>query len=338
MKEELLRIIYKFGLNLSKSEYNQYIPKLRDYFVKYLIDTMSNSTIENVFKHEFTRNNIIQSTIYYVVNNENVKSKSAIDDFLIALNRFFEESIYIKYPNHNLISLKPFTSLNKEIESALSSNGIKLEERQSSPSINDEQYKFILNYIHNDKDNSFKTRQVRIIIKLFLLYGFSFDRIINLKKSDYSLEHRILEIVYKDMPRRSLQLEVPYSLHKEFEIYLQKLSQTDFESERFFLNTRGNPITHEFTIDYLKEIRNMYFSNNELEKELRNPFTPTGLAKYAIIRMILDSVNQSVISDLTDFKTDVLSNCQDIVNEIKELNRNRYVNHMIRGLQAYDEL
>lgn len=170
------------------------------------------------------------------------------------------------------------------------------------------------------------------------MYGFSFDRIINLKKSDYSLEHRILEIVYKDIPRRSLKLEVSYSLHKEFETYLEILNQADFESDRFFLNTRGNPITHEFTSDYLKEIRNEYFSNNELEKELRNPFTPTGLAKFAIIRMILDGVNQSVISDLTDFKADVLSDCQDIVNEIKELNRNRYVNHMIRGLQTFDEL
>lgn len=338
MKQKLNDLISKFGVNLTKSEYNQYIPKLRDYLVAYITENKSGATIENILRHDFTRTDVIKSTVHYVDKNYNVRSKSAVDDYLIALNRFFEETIYKDFPNHNLITLRPFTSLSHEVDDALLELGVKLNDRIKFPSISEDQYRFILEYLNNETDKSFKTKQIHIIIKLFLLYGFSFDRIIKLRKSNYYIEERVLEIEYQESPKRTLLLEVPAKLHNEIMDYLHLIESRNIRNESLFVNTKGKSIKHDFPTDYFLKIREAYLVNNEHERESTNPFTPTGLAKFAIIRLILEGVNQSVITDLTGFQSDVFSDCQDKVNEIMELNRNRYINHKIRGIITYDEI
>ncbi|GIO70464.1 site-specific integrase [Paenibacillus cookii] len=338
MKEKLIHLLSVFSSGLTIFENNQYIPKIRDYFFQYILELKSDSTIENLFKYELTRSDLIHSTIYYIMNNDNVRSKSAIDDYLIAINRFFDETLFNLYPNQNLVSIRPFTGLSKEIEKALFDRKIELEERQTFPSITDEQYTFILSFINNDLQSSFKTRQVQIIIKLILLYGLSPDRIIKLKKENYLCDERQLEIIYSESPRRSLRLEIPFTVHKALEAYLNELSTKDLSCENLFVNREDKPIKHDYPNGYLKEIKNEYFRLHPIEEGIRNPFTPTGLAKFAIIRMILNGVNPSVISDLTGYMSDVLLDCQNKVNELKELKRNRYINHMIRGIQTYEEI
>ncbi len=340
MKNDLIKIIDQFGSILTKHEYNQYIPKLRDFLVKYIIENKSHvSSVEELFKYEFTKVDIILCTEYYIINNDNVKSKSAIDDFLIAVNRIFDEIINNRYPNQNLITIRPFTNLNKDVENGLLNKGIILEERKANPPINENHYNFILEYMKNDKKSKkLKTQQVYIIFKLLLLYGFSFDRIINLYKENYNSETRTLEIVYNMNPKRSFILELPYSLNNEISNYTNSLNNKNYSDNHMFITRTGNPITHAFLNEYITDIKQAYFSINKLEINTENPFTPTGFAKYAVINMILDGVNQSVISDLTGFMQDMYSDCQYIVNEKKLSNRNRYINQMIRGISTYDDI
>lgn len=339
VKNEIVQLIEHFGEGLSQYEYNQYIPKLRDYFIDYLIENKSHAQdIPNLFKFEFTRSDIVLSTEYYVTKNESVRSKSAIDDFLIALNRFFDEVINIKYPNQNLITIRPFTNLSKDIEKTLLEKGIKLEARQGYPPIKEDQYKFIIEYLKKDRNISIKNEQVHIIIKLLLLYGFSFDRIMNLRAGAYCSERRVLEVTYRENPFRGLVLELPYSLNKEIENYTRKLNDKNNAENYLFCTKNGNKIKHDFPNEYLSKIKHEFFSGNDIEKNLRNPFTPTGLAKFAVINMIIKGINQSVILDLTGFKDDMYLACQKEVNEIKVLHRNRYINHMIRDISTYDEV
>lgn len=336
MKEEFLSLVTVFSSGLTISEGNQYVPKIRDYFVEYIIQSKSGSSLNDVLKYEITKKDLINSTVYYIQKNDNVRSKSAIDDFLIAINRFFSETIFDKYPNQNLIAMRPFTTLGTDVEQALFDQRISLEERQTFSAINDEQYKFILDYINEDHKASPKDKQIHIIIKLILLYGFSPERIINMKRSNYYHDERILEITYSEYPHRSLKLDIPYKMHREINEYLNKTEQAKHDS--FFVNRNGKPIKHNFPTDYLKTLKEKYFFLYSNEDEVRNSFTPTGLAKYAITKMILNGINPSVISDLTGYMNDVISDCQDNVNEMKALNRNRYINHMIRGIQTYEEI
>lgn len=49
-------------------------------------------------------------------------------------------------------------------------------------------------------------------------------------------------------------------------------------------------------------------------------------------------MNQSVILDFTGQKENIFNDCQNIIDERKKLNRNRYINHMIRGISVYDDM
>ncbi|TBL77431.1 hypothetical protein [Paenibacillus thalictri] len=122
----LNQLLRNFGINLTQYEFNQYIPKLRDYFFPFLLQEKKHVTdAGTLFKFELTRSDIVKSTEYYILKNEKVKSKSAIDDFLTALNCFFEEEIYEKYPNQNLMNIRPFNKLSSEIENRLNTRIIE---------------------------------------------------------------------------------------------------------------------------------------------------------------------------------------------------------------------
>ncbi|WP_045516324.1 tyrosine-type recombinase/integrase [Clostridium sporogenes] len=341
LQKDLTKIIVDdFGSKLTKPEFNQYVTKLRDYFIRYIIEEKKyTGKVLDLFKFDLGKTDIINSVIYYVVYNENVKSKSAIDDFLIALNMLFEEVINDKYFNQNLNNLQPFSKLSSEIAQKIEKDGIKdLTEKETFPAILDEEYKLIVEYLNNMVLKSLKAYEVKVIIKLLLLYGFSFDRIIKLKTKDYCSEKGTLSIMYGNSNRSNLILELPYELNKLMKSCLEVRNKKYPDVESLFVTTEGTTITHAFLSTTFKNIKKLYIPPKSNRYDNKNTFTTTGLAKYAVIQMILEGMNQSIILDLTGFKEDQFSYCQDYVNELKNLNRNRYVNHIIRGISTYDDI
>lgn len=339
MREKLLDIIYEFSKKLTQEERNQYIPKLRDYLVPYIIENKNvNFNIDDIFKDEFTRSDIINATIYYVTKNENVESLSSIDDYLVSINRLFDELLFNKYPNPNLMKYKPFTSLSSQVQEDLINKGIKLKERETNPAINSEQYKFILKYLKEYKVSKLKSYQVSIIIKLFLLYGFSHNKVANIKIEDYCFEKKTLRVDYKIVMTRSIYIELPYTLSKEIDKYLELRKQdNNLDSNLLFVTENNNKIPNGFINSILNSIKKAYSEINEDIFD-RNQFTPTGLQKYAIIQMIKNRMNQSVIMDFTGQQKDIYNDCQNEVNRIEDLDRNRYINHIVRGISTYDEI
>lgn len=339
MRDELIKLImFNFGNMLTKEKYNQYIPKLRDYFVPFIMENKSDcQTLDRLFKDEFTRSDIIKSAIYYIVNNENVESKSSIDDFLIALNRFFDETVFLSYHNSTLSRLRPFTSLSNEVEVELKKLSIRLREREAFPHLNDEQAAFLTECLKEYRVNRLKSHQVKIIIKLLMLYGFSFDKIAPLNLEDYSPVKRTLKIKYKRTIDRNVFLELPYPLASELESYLKVRKENNkIDSDLLFITENNSAIKNDLTLNFLNQVKIKYEEFSAESILGKNPFTPTGIEKYAIIRMILAGMNQSVIMELTGQKDDIFNYCQNKVNEIKMLDRNRYINHMIRGIVTYD--
>lgn len=336
IKEDLFKLIVNdFGGLLSQYEYNQYVVKLRDYFLPYIELNKSHCrSIEELFKYELTRIDIINSTIYYVENNTNVTCKSAVDDFLIALNRLFEETVNKKYFNQNLVNIQPFNPLSIEIEIEIEKRGIKyLKDKESFPSISEKEYDLLIDYLKNMKCDKITEYQYKIIISLLLIYGFSFDRIININYEDYSIERGILSIFYDD--NRCIDLELPYNLKLLMNEFINIRKSTKVEIESMFITKEGNTISHGYLTKFLKKVKDIQHVKTS---DSRNSFTPTGLAKYAVINMILEGMNQSIILDLTGFKLDHYLDCQNKVNEIKNLNLNRYVNRMIRGISTFDDI
>ncbi len=336
MKEELISLINEFGNLLTQSEFNQYIPKLKKYFVQFILETKpTEPSLENLFI-EFRRSDIIDATIYYLKTNENVESLSAIDDNLIALNRLFIELVFNRYHNPTLEASRPFTELYNEVKTRIIQEGIDLKQREVDPAVDTDQYKFIVEYLKHLHRENLKSRQIKIIIKLLLLYGFSFDRLSGFLISDYNPTQRILEVKYEKSLHRKITIELPYTVDFEIKEYLQRRPNTN-DGDLLFITQNNTKIKHAFIKDILDKIKNS-FVEKEGELEGKNPFTSTGLQKYAIINMILKGMNQSIITDLTGQQKNIYDDCQNKVNDVKELNRNRYVNYKIRGIDTYDDI
>lgn len=355
MEKELLELIEEFRDKLTKYQYNQYAIKLRDYLVPYLIKEHPKSNLKILFENEFTRNDIINSTVYYIENNKNVKRISAIDDFLTALNRFFVELIFSKYNNQNVRNLIPLNKLNTEINRILKSKGISLLEKETDPPVDADQYKAIITFLENySKVNKLHAYQDPIIIKLMLLYGFSTDRMAKLEKDSYDINRNTLLIVNPKDARQDFKLELPYCFNEEFKkLFEFKSKNLKFNSKYLFVNEKNNMIKNDVVSRLLEKIKTEFQNENRVEFQKdnkveiqkddklefkKNPFTPTGLQKYAIIQMILAGMNQTIITEFTGQKESILLDCQLEVNKDNSIERTRYVNYKIRRIVTYDEM
>ncbi len=333
MQASLNDLIDKYAHKISEKQAIQYVPMLKNYFVPYIIDNYSCNNLKSLFCEEITRNGIIQSGVYYVMHNENVSAKSRLIYFLNALDGFFYNSLFEIFPNPNIRGIYPFTSLQDEIVKILNKKGIYLYDKKQNPPIDDEQYIFLMDTIKN-KNDSVISKQKNIIIKLYLLYGLSADKLSKVLVSKYSSERNVLMIPCSVRTDVIIHIELPYGLSKEISTYISErgLSDDDF----LFLTEKGKEVNSNYINDYLKSIQKAYYKDVQPMSE--NQFTPTGLQKYAIIKMIEEGMNQSIIMDFTGQGPDIFSDCQNIVDERKHLNRNRYINHMIRGIASYDDM
>lgn len=335
MEQELNKLIEEFSIKLpTKAQCNQYATKLQKYFTPYIIENYRDiNEISKIFSDEFSQSDIIKATIYYMKNNQNVTGKASISTYLISMNRFFELVLLEKYPNSNLRKHLPFASFFKEIDNRLIEDGYIFNDRASNPAINADQFDFIIKYIESYDKGTLKSKQVKIIIKLYVLYGFSNNIVENLKIKDIDTNRNILEIECKN--KHKIKLELPYSLSLEIKQYLT--CRTD-DCPLLFITDEGNQIRSSFLANILGEIKDKYESSESDDdpEDLRNQFTATGLQKYSIINMIYEGMNQSIICEFTGQSQDIYDDCQEQVNIEKELNRNRYINHMIRGIDTYD--
>lgn len=339
MRKDLINLLDEFGMGLTRYQYNHYVIKLRDYLIPYLEKEYIYSDMDILFTNEFTRSDIINSTLYYIEENKNVQRKSAIDDFLIALNRFFVELVLKKYNNQNVRNLVPFTSLSKEIDKILILKGINLLEKETFPPIDNEQYLAIIDYLREYRGTRLQSYQVPIIIKLMLLYGFTFDRLANLKLDSYNLNRNILKIINPKDIRHVYDLELPYSFKMDFSNLLDfRSKKIELDSDYLFITEQNNKIPNSVVKNMLDKVRDKFQSDNSIRFNDRNPFTATGLQKYSIINMILAGINQEIITELTGQEEDILNDCQLEVSKDNMIIRNRYFNHKIRGIVTYDDL
>ncbi len=337
MKEQLEKHINEFGATLTENERNQYIPKLRDYFVGYILENHKDiKNAKELFEREFTMRDVIGSTRYYVTNNVYVTSKSAIPDFLIALNRFHQEHLQDIYKNPTLDSLRPFARFSSEIETEIENkDGIILSERQTAPPIDEEQFDVIVECLKSQSSDSEKSKKVSIIVKLLLIYGFKFKKIIDMKTSDYDMDKGTLKTAYQENKSlRYITLKLPLNLNDEFKQYINSREK---DTELMFLTTTDSKIKNSFLKDFFDECKKMFDFKKYGVIKYPNKFTPTGLAKYGIIKMISKEMNQTVIMQLTGMDMSIIKDCQNIYNlNTQAFHKDIYVNDKILNIGTYN--
>lgn len=339
MEKILCSTLDDYSKHLTRHQKNQYVTKIRNYFVPYLVENYDGIEIKELFESEFTKRDIIDATIYYITKNKNIKSISAIDDFLIALNSFFQRKILRDYVNQNIAILVPFNKLSNDVNSYLSDKGIILKAKESNPAINFDEYNFIVDYLKKSSKKRLMSYQRPIILELFMLYGFSYDKLACFKRESYDMERNSLKIQFNNDNRNIVSLELPYKLKEQFhELFAFRNSKKNLNSVYLFINENNKMITHDVASIELTKIRKAYEKEMDIEYSLyqNNPFTATGLQKFAITKMLLAGMNETIISSFTNQQEDILKECQIRVNEQFQMDINRYINHMIRGIDTYD--
>lgn len=334
MNEALIQLIYEYEKYLSFEAAKQYISMLKNYFAPFLMQKYNCNSLKALFCEEITRKGIIEAITYYVIENENISSKSRLLYYVYCLDGFYSKIIFKKFPNPNIKDIYPFTNLITEVLEILKGKGIVLNEKESCSPIDEEQYSFLMKEL-KDKSASLKSRQEIIITKLWLLYGITAKKISEITVGDYNFERNTLNVRGTKRKDIKITLELPFLLSKEIMEYIN-IRGLKGTNEMLFSSSSGKVISSNFLNDFLRIIREKYCVEND--NFFQNQFTPTGLQKYAIIKMIESGMNQAVIMDLTGQGIDVFSDCQNIVDNRNGFSRNRYINHMIRGIDTYDDM
>ena len=324
LKEEL----DKFSLEIKET--NPDYASIYTYFVQYINEKAYREDIElkDFLVNEFSRRDIKKACAFYY-ENSNAYRVTAIEKFLNSITKFY--SGYMKprgYDNTNLFYIYPFASLKKEVTDFI--NNKELLDKQVNPSINDDDYKIICDYFNSEKKPSTAQKQISIIFKLIMLYGFKLERIKSLKKIDFDFGARLLAInIDKD---KNLILELPLSLTREIDNYLKDPKCN--KSELMFLNTKGNEVDPSFLAYQFGNIKKLIEDVSGA-----NRLTSTGLAKFGIIRMLQKGMNVPVIKMITGNEDDVINDCTRFVYGLDDLEYiNRYINSTVRAVETYDTI
>lgn len=323
LKEE----IEKFSQEIKES--NPDYTSIYTYFMDYINEKAYKDDIElrDFLINEFSRRDIIKACAYYY-ENSNAFSITAIEKFLNSITKFY--SSYMKpngYDNTNLFLIYPFAKLKNDVIDFIDKD---ILEKQVNPPISDYDFEHICNYFNLVQKPSITQRQISIIFKLIMLYGFKLERIRSLKKSNFDFGTRLLIIVIEN--GKNITLELPISLTLEIESYLNspKCNKSDY----MFLNTKNTEIDPSFLSYQFGKIRECINDDSEINK-----FTSTGLAKYGIIKMLKAGMNVPVIKMITGMEDDVINDCTRFVYGLdKPSYLNRYINSTVRAVKTYDEL
>ena len=243
-----------------------------------------------------------------------------------------------KYSNQNLLSIQPFTSQASNIEKIANELGKDLGDKESFPRMTEEQFMFTLNYFKDETKNSFVFKEIKIIIYLMGLYGLNTRKIVSLIDKDFDEEKRTLRIIDETKVKRNIYLELPYNLSNMLIDYKKERQSYTNEYNNLFITREGTVIDNNFTSHQLNNVRDQFKKTKNIKSLKNNPFTPSGICKYSIIKMMLNNISNSIIMDITGFKGIIINECQEITNEITKNTKNRYINHKIRAIDTFDML
>ena len=336
MITEAEKIITNFSLEI-KPKFPAYAA-IYNSFIEYLKEKKSDydGTFHDFFENEFSKDDITQSCIRYLQNSNKIKNFTAIERYLNAMTKLFEECIQ-KHGcnNRNLFALLPFGNLKEHVKEKL--KDLKLEEKASIPPIDENTANIIIEFLQDKKNTkSDVSKRNSIILRLIMLYGFKLERLKYIKVSDLRCDNHILDINSEKYGDNILSLELPFSLVNDINKYIDFLkTDTHYTKDQYlFLMNTGKTITSSCC----KEIFDKLNANKNCSR-----ITFVGICKYAIINMIESGLSKEKIKLITGVQDDIIDDCEEIYlrrlcnNQEKEL-LNREINQLIRSIPTYDSI
>jgi hypothetical protein len=164
------------------------------------------------------------------------------------------------------------------------------------------------------------------------------------------LEVDSFDSMFNTLTVNSIVIQLPRGLSMQLRSYLnirnERLSAKKIENFRYLFVTYHGSQLPDNAGTYLGEFLNTKcriheITEEEIENNDRNHYTPTGLSKYAIIQMILGGVDQYIIKAFSGIDNTIFEDCQKRVTMGRKQDSkyiSRYLDSKLRNLETFDDL
>ncbi len=314
MENELMNLIEQFLDNMKKnnglSTINTYRRKIYVFYEFVVLNINKTNVRYMYFLNTMDKDSLMQSVEYYVKAG-NIKSRAAVDIYYSVLVNFynflleeygktndyfqeskkkeeFKEAFEQKIKELHLRESEQQVPIDREMAIKILKECDKLIDAADAEKILKREKGVYSNYISS------------LIVKLVLLYGLKNDAVRKIEIDDYN--EQLNDLIINNY-RVHLPDGLAMQMKKYAEIRRKFLDKYNVKSERLFFDDS----------DVKKEMDNtkMFI----VLKRVMGNMQAQGVAKYAIIQLLREGIPAYIISDFTDYKEDVLSYCQEKVDE-----------------------
>ncbi len=206
-------------------------------------------------------------------------------------------------------------------------NGRALNEHEISTLIkycDDEINKYLIDKLikSNEKYNNFVRA---IMVKLTIYTGIKNIGFNTIMYSDYSFEKGTIKI-------NGYEILLPSNLKIQMKKYIDLRTIKNNIEGNLFLEYDGKLDTGT------GKLGTFILKCLEQFDDLQSKSSMICVAKYTIMEMIRNGVNQNIIQDLTGYKTNVFYPCQELVNLEKTEEKSKYLRKKLKLIDTFDIL
>ncbi len=341
MALELIDLIEEFLSDMQKNNGSSTIITYRRkiyVFYEFVKLNINKTNMEYMFfLNTMDKYSLLQSVEYYVKAG-NLKSRASVDIYYSVLVNFYN-FLLKKFGKTNdyFQENKKKAEFKEAFEEKIKE--LHLRESEQQEPIDREMAERILKECDKlidsvDFERIFKKEKgvysnyvSSLMVKFVLLYGLKNDAIRKLKIDDYNAQ-------LNDMIINNYRVRLPDGLAmqmKKYKGFRDKFcSQYQIKSTRLFFD--------EFNVEKELDNTKMFI----VLKKVMGNMQAQGVAKYAIIQLLREGIPAYIISDFTDYKEDVLSYCQEKVDEERGISliseKNRILDAALRKNDMFDYL
>lgn len=283
--------------------------------------------------------NVICESIENYIEKNGVNFRGTVEVFKSVVYNFFDYlSVNEGVKNRHFDNKEDFNFLKNHIDNEINKLGLK--EEQSREIISDEMFEVVLKSCDralNDYDlelmlakasivfnNPIKMYVSALITKLVLFAGLKNNILVSLTVDDYDSELNILRV-------NDFELHLPNNFSKQMKQYLTLragvINKSNSEASSLFITKDGS------------NIGNLTSNNFHILTKIEGNLTADGVAKYAIIQMLKEGIDTSVVKQVTGYGDTTIAHCLESFREISGENaRNRLLNSKLRNLYAFDKM
>lgn len=310
-----------------------------DVFLRFLMEEKSVNDKNFLAYLEGVDSDVICESIEYYVEKNRVNFKGTVELYKVVVFTFFDYlSANEGIKNRYFDSKDNFNILKDHVEKKIDDLGLK--EEKSREIISDDMFEVLLNACDeilngfdleqmlckepNEHNNPIQMYISALITKLVLFAGLKNHVLTSLSIDDYDSELNILSV-------NKFEIHLPNNFSKQMKQYLtlrdKVIEKSNSSASSLFIMKDGS------------EIGSQISNNFHILTKIKGNITADGVAKYAIIQMIKEGIDTSLVKQVTGYRDTTIEHCLENFREISGENAiNRLLNSKLRNLYAFDKM